>query len=178
MYRITGCQTEYKIVVYHFPENNEHGWGGTGNCEIGYSYKNLDLNSQKEWQQYKIPHVSGYIEEMAHSFVHAAKIQFGWEMVGWSIGIQATKKVAPNPIFLRNLKDTRNNQRATFYKYIKGGYIFPKDLPANLCDRIYAYILWQCEKNTEEISGRTSSRKSKKNMHTFAMPPNSEMPIK
>lgn len=146
LYRIVGMHTEYKIAVFHFPENNEHGWGGTGNCEIEYSDKNLDLSSQKEWQQYKVPHVSGYIEEMAHSFVHATKIQFGWEMVGWSIGIQATKKVAKNPIFLRNLQDTRKTQKITFDRYKKGGYIFPEEIPANKCDRIHAYILWICEK--------------------------------
>lgn len=145
LYRITGRHTEYKIAVFHFPENNKHGWGGTHNCEIGYSYKSLDLDSQKEWQRYKIPHVSGYIEEMAHSFVHASKIQFGWEMVGWSIGIQATRKVASNPIFLQNLKNTRNKQEETFYKYKKDGYVFPKEIPANVCDRIYAYILWKSE---------------------------------
>ncbi len=146
LYRIVGRHTEYKIVVYHFPENNKYGWGGTSNCEIGYSYKNLDLASQKEWRQYKVPHVSGHIEEMAHSFVHATKTQFGWEMVGWSIGIQATKKVASNPIFLRNLKDTRKNQRITFNRYKKGGYLFPEDVPANKCDRIHAYLLWNCER--------------------------------
>ena len=146
LYKIVGMHTEYIVAVYHFPENNKHGWGGTGNCEIEYSYKNLDLASQKEWQQYKIPHVSGYIEEMAHSFVHAAKIQFGWEMVGWSVGIQATKKVAKNPIFLRNLKNTRKTQKVTFDRYKKGGYVFPEDIPANKCDRIHAYILWVCEK--------------------------------
>jgi hypothetical protein len=146
LYRIVGRHTEYKMAVFHFPENNEHGWGGTGNCEIEYSSKNLDLASQKEWQQYNVPHVSGYIEEMAHSFVHATKIQFGWEMVGWSIGIQATKKVANNPNFLRLLKDTRKNQRLTFSRYKKNGHIFPKDVPANKCDRIHAYILGRCER--------------------------------
>jgi len=146
LHRIVGRHTEYKIVVYHFPENNKDGWGGTGNCEIGYDYRKLDLASQKEWQKYKVPHVSGYIEEMAHSFVHATKTQFGWEMVGWSIGIQATKKVAKNPIFLKSLQNTRENQKTTFNNYKKGGYIFPKDLPENQCDRIYGYLLWRCER--------------------------------
>ena len=145
LYRIVGRHTEYKIAVYHFPEGNEHGWGGTDNCEIGYSYKSLDLGSQKEWQKYKKPHVSGYIEEMAHSFVHASKIQFGWEMVGWSIGIQATRKVANNPIFLKSIKTTRKTQKETLYQYKKDGCVFPKDLPYNVCDRIYAYILFQSE---------------------------------
>ncbi|MHC4738963.1 MAG: hypothetical protein ACYS9Y_08685, partial [Planctomycetota bacterium] len=82
---IAGIHTKYKIVVYHFPEKDPNGWGGTSNCTIWYSEKNLDLNSDMEWKQYGVPHVCGYIEEMAHNFVEATKAQFGWEMIGCSI---------------------------------------------------------------------------------------------
>lgn len=146
LYAIVGRHTEYIVAVYHFPKGDEHGWGGTGNCEIGYSYENLDLASQKEWQQYQIPHVSGYIEEMAHSFVHATRAQFGWEMVGWSIGIHASKQVANNPIFLKHLRDTRKTQTMTYMAYKKAGFVLPEDIPANSCDRIHAYLLWKCER--------------------------------
>lgn len=146
LYRIVGRHTEYKIVVYHFPQGNKHGWGGTSNCEIGYSYKALDLDSQKEWRKHKVPHVSGYIEEMAHSFVHAAKVQFGWEMVGWSIGVQVTRKVASNPLFLRQVRGTRKLQKKTYDRYVKNGYMLPEDVPANKCDRIHAYLLGRCER--------------------------------
>ena len=146
LYRLVGMHPEYKLVVYHFPENNEHGWGGTSNCTIWYSYKNLDLESQKEWTQYKVPHLSGYIEEMAHNFDGNAGAQFGWEMIGWNLGVKVTKKVARNPIFTRQIKQTRTVQKETFQRYRKAGCIFPQDLPGNLSDRIHAYVLWMCER--------------------------------
>ena len=64
--------------------------------------------------QHRVPHVSGYIEEIAHNFVSATKAQFGWEMIGWSVGIEASQKVAPNPIFAASLRATREEQRKTF----------------------------------------------------------------
>ena len=146
LYRIVGIHPEYKLVIYHFPEGNEHGWGGTSNCTIWYSYKNLELESQKEWTQYKVPHLSGYIEEMAHNFDGAAGAQFGWEMVGWNLGMKVTRKVAGNPILTRQLKETRAVQRETFQRYRKAGYVFPEDLPDNLSDRIHGHILWMCER--------------------------------
>ena len=145
LYRIVGVYPEYKLVVYHFPEKNEYAWGGTSECSIWYSYKNLDLESQEEWKQYQIPHLSGYIEEMAHNFCSAAGAQFGWETIGWNLGIKATKKVAGDPILTRQINQTRAEQKETFQRYIKSGYTFPKDLPGNLCDRIHAHLLWVCE---------------------------------
>jgi len=145
LYRIVGRHTEYKIVVYHFPEDNPNFSGGTSNCTIRYGYRNLDLGSDNEWKQYHVPHVSGYIEEMAHNFVHTTHIQFGWEMIGWSIGIKTANKVAGNPLLRKNLLETRQTQKETFKRYQLAGYVFPDDIPANLCDRIHAYLLWQCE---------------------------------
>ncbi len=146
LYRSVGLHPEYKLVTYHFPENNEHGWGGTSNCTIWYSYKNLEFESQKEWTQYKVPHLSGYIEEMAHNFDGHAGAQFGWEMIGWNLGVKVTKKVAGNPIFANQVKQTRALQRETFQRYRKAGCVFPPDLPGNLSDRIHAHILWICKK--------------------------------
>ena len=146
LYRLAGIHPEYKIVVYHFPEGNEHGWGGTSNCAIWYSYKNLDLNSQEEWTRHKVPHVSGYIEEMAHNFGGRAGAQFGWEMIGWNLGVKVTKLVANNPVFTEHVQRTRAVQRETFNRYEKAGFVFPQDLPANLCDRVHAHILWMCER--------------------------------
>ena len=146
LYRLVGIHPEYKLVIYHFPEGNEHGWGGTSNCTIWYSYKNLELESQKEWVKYKVPHLCGYIEEMAHNFDGTAGAQFGWEMIGWNLGIKVTRKVAGNPILTRQLKATRAVQRETFQRYQKAGYVFPEDLPGNLSDRIHAHVLWMCER--------------------------------
>ncbi len=146
LYSIVGIHTKYKMVVYHFPENNKNAFGGTSNSTIWYGYKNLDLDSQKKWTQYKVPHVSGYIEEMAHNFVHSSKTHFGWEMVGWSIGAKVTMKIARNPIFIKHINDTRKKQAETFKLYRQLGYVFPEDIAPNLCDRIHAHLLWVCER--------------------------------
>ena len=143
LYQITGTHTDYKVVVYAFPKGNPNGWGGTSECSIEYDDTNLDFSQQPEWTQYKVPHVSGYIEEMAHNFVGATKAQFGWEMIGWSIGMQVSQKVAGNPYLSESLRSTRDEQHKTYNRYIENGLIFPEDLPANQCDRIHAWILYQ-----------------------------------
>lgn len=142
-YRIVGTHTNYKMVVYAFPKGNPNGWGGTSECSIEYDDTGLDLASQQEWIQFKIPHVSGYIEEMAHNFVSATQAQFGWEMVGWSLGAEVTTKVAGNPIWAASLKSTRTGQEQTFAQYVRDGFVFPRNLPANQCDRLHAWIIYQ-----------------------------------
>jgi hypothetical protein len=146
LYRIVGVDTEYKIVVYHFPPGSPHAFGGTSNCTIWYDYKNLDLAPDEEWKRYHVPHVSGYIEEMAHNFVSTSHAQFGWEMIGWTISSKVSEKIAGNPIYRRSIQETRKGQAETFHRYVKANYVFPNDLPANLCDRVHAYLLWQCER--------------------------------
>lgn len=145
LHKIVGLHTEYKIVVYHFPQGHPDARGGTSNCTIWYSEKNLDFQSDAEWKQYGVPHLCGYIEEMAHNFVSASKAQFGWEMIGWSIGTKVTAKVADNPIQRRRVQETRNEQLRTFNRYVQSGYRFPPDIQPNLCDRIHAHILFLCE---------------------------------
>ena len=49
---------------------------------------------------------------------------------------------------LHNVKNSRNPRKVqidTFKRYKANGFVFPDDIPANLCDRIHAYILWRCE---------------------------------
>jgi hypothetical protein len=146
LYQMVGIHTKYKIVVYSLPKDNPHCIGGTSECTIWYSYENLDVESQEEWKQYHVPHVSGYIEEMAHNFVSASLAQFGWEMTGWSISQIVSEKVAGNPIHRSSLARTRAVQAETFARYKQLNNTFPKDIPANLCDRIHAHLLYQCER--------------------------------
>ena len=145
MMRTVGQPTEYKIVVYHFPEGHPDAFGGTSNCTLWYGYKNLDLQSQEEWIQYGVPHVSGYIEEMGHNFVASTHAQFGWESMGWSLGVRATSEVSPNPEFARQLQETRTSQLKTLERYRAAGNVFPADIAPNLVDRIHAYLLYDCE---------------------------------
>jgi hypothetical protein len=142
LYDIVGVHTEYIIVVYHFPKGHADAFGGTSNCTIWYDDTNLKLNQHEEWTKHKVPHVSGYIEEMGHNFGYT---QFGWEIVGWSIGMKATQKVADNPVFRRSLDGTRRRQEETFAQYRALDNTFPKDIEPNKVDRIHGYLLWQCE---------------------------------
>ena len=145
LYKIVGVHTEYKIVVYHFPENSSYARGGTSGCVIRYGHASLAVGQQEEWTQHRVPHVSGYIEEMAHNFVDATKANFGWEMTGWSIGAKVSALVAPNPIHTAHLQRTRKLQAETFRRYKSLGQTFPPDIEPNLADRIHAHLLWQCE---------------------------------
>jgi len=143
---ITGVDTEFIIVIYNFPKGHPDAWGGTSNCAIWYDDSNLHLDRQEEWNNYGVPHVSGYIEEMAHNFVSATKAQFGWEEVGWSLGARVSARVAGNPYLAQSLAQTRREQENTFRRYIALGFTFPPEIPPNLVDRIHAYLLRQCEK--------------------------------
>jgi hypothetical protein len=145
LYGIVGVHTEYIIVVYNFPRGHKDAFGGTSNCTLWYDDDNLDLARHEEWTQYGIPHVAGYIEEMAHNFVAATRAQFGWEMIGWTIGTAATEAVAGTPILTRAVQSTREGQANTFQRYLALGYTFPFDIEPNQVDRIHAYILWQGE---------------------------------
>jgi hypothetical protein len=143
---IVGVDTEFIIVVYNFPKGNQEAFGGTSNCVIYYDEENLELEDFPEWTQYHVPHVSGYIEEMAHNFVAATHSQFGWEMVGWSIGVKASQAVASNPVFLESLTGTYQGQADTYQRYVASGFVLPTDVPPNQVDRIHAYILSECER--------------------------------
>ncbi len=146
LHRIVGVDTEYKIVVYHFPPGNQHARGTTGQCALWYGYANLELENQPEWTQHHVPHLCGYIEEMAHNFVDATKANFGWEMLGWSIGTKVSLEVGDNPVLRAELAKTRQAQAETFERYKAAGFVFPADIAPNLVDRIHAHILWQCER--------------------------------
>jgi hypothetical protein len=144
--KIVGVDTEYIIVVYTFPKGHKDAFGGTSNCTLWYDDSNLQLNNFEEWKRYRVPHVSGYIEEIAHNFVSGTKAQFGWEMVGWSIGIKVSNEVAGNPYFAEQVLQTRREQQKTFERYLTHGFTFPSDIESNLVDRIHAELLWQSEK--------------------------------
>jgi hypothetical protein len=141
LYAIVGRHTKYKIVVVHLPA----GWGGTSECVIEYDHSNLGLDKFEEWTKHKVPHVSGYIEEMAHNFVSATGAQFGWEMVGWSLGVNVCRKVADNPVVQKQVAETRKTQSQTYARFRALNCTFPADLEANVCDRIHAHLLWLCE---------------------------------
>jgi len=145
LYKIVGVHTKYKILVYAFPKSFPGKHGGTSGCIINYTDENLDLNNQSEWKQYHVPHVSGYIEEMAHNFVAASKARFTSEMVGWSISVGVSMTVARNPIHDQSVAQTRRGQEETYRRYLALGQTIPADLAWNQADRVHAYLLYKCE---------------------------------
>ncbi len=145
LHKLVGVHTKYKILVYAYPKGTPGVRGGTSGCVIKYTDENLDLASQSEWKQYRVPHVSGYIEEMAHNFVHATGAEFGWEMLGWTLSAKVSQKVAPNPIHQREVADTQRNQDLTYQRYMAAGRTFPADLHGDQADRLHAFLLRKCE---------------------------------
>jgi len=67
-------------------------------------------------------------------------------MIGWSIGAKVSQKVADNPILRKQIRETRAGQQRSYSRYVQNGLVLPADIPANQCDRIHAWILWQCER--------------------------------
>ena len=147
LYKIVGVHTKYKILIYAWPKGTPGVRGGTSGCVIKYTDENLYLVNQSEWTKYRVPHVSGYIEEMAHNFVHATGAEFGWEMLGWSISAEVCQKVAPNPIYVQSLADTQRSQDETWQAYMKNGQNFPSRLPGDQADRIHACLLRKAEQD-------------------------------
>jgi len=166
LYDIVGVHTRYIIVVYNFPKGHTDAFGGTSNCTIWYDDMNLRLDQHEEWTRHGVPHVSGYIEEMAHNFNYT---QFGWEMVGWSIGIKASQKVAGNPVFMRQLENTRRKQAETFARYRALGNTFPSDIESNQVDRIHAQLLWQCEQEYGPTFWQDFFREAKRERTQFRL---------
>ena len=147
LYKIVGVHTKYKILIYAWPKGTPGVRGGTAGCVIKYTDENLYLVNQSEWTKYHVPHVSGYVEEMAHNFVHATGAEFGWEMLGWSISAKVCQKIAPNPIYQQSLSETQRGQDETWQAYMKNGQTFPGNLPGDQADRIHAYLLRKAEQD-------------------------------
>jgi hypothetical protein len=150
LHKIAGVDTPHKIVIQSLSPNHPYTFGGTTTDYnvIKYSYTSLELAGQVEWVKYGVPHVSGYLEEMAHNFTHAAHSHFGSEAVGWSLGVKVTNLVAPNPHQAQLVATFRREDAEFLKKYIANGYRFPLTLThQNLQqeDRIHHHLLWECE---------------------------------
>lgn len=150
LHKITGIDTPHKIVIQSLAPNHPYTFGGTTTDYnvIKYGYTSLELARQEEWVKYRMPHVSGYLEEMAHNFAHAAHSHFGSEAVGWSLGVKVTDLVAPNPHHTQSVADLRRQDADFLKKYVANGYRFPLTLThGNLQqeDRMHHHLLWECE---------------------------------
>jgi hypothetical protein len=82
---------------------------------------------------------------MAHNFRDSARIEFGWEGTGWLLGAEVTAAVAGNPVHTREVRDALSTQLDTYQRYRNSGNKLPRDIPANVADRIHIYLLCRCE---------------------------------
>ncbi len=170
LYAIVGVHTKYKILIYAWPKGTPGVRGGTSGCVIKYSDENLYLMNQSEWTKHRVPHVSGYIEEMAHNFVHATGAEFGWEMIGWSISTKVCQKVAPNPIYQQSLAETERGQDETWQAYMNNGQTFPANLSGDQADRIHAYLLRKAEQDYGPNFWRDFFTEVRRQQPAFAAP--------
>jgi len=141
-----GAEPSFRISVEHYPNGHPRNRGGTSDCVILYGFKNIgwmDDNARK------IPHVSGYIEEMAHNFDGACGVM-GWlyEAFGNYTANAITLKVAPYPEIEKYLQSGRyglQRDAETFDYYMTHGFKLPPDVPQNLFDRIYRHVFRMLE---------------------------------
>lgn len=169
LYKLVGVHTRFKMLIYAYPKGHDKVFGGTGtdSTQIYYDDQNLDLEKQEEWTRYHVPHVRGYIEEMAHNFVAASKARFTSEMVGWSISVGVSKTVASNPIHDQSVAQTRKNQEETYRRYLALGQTIPADLPWNQADRVYAWLLYKCEQQYGPAFWRDFFKEVRKERQAF-----------
>jgi hypothetical protein len=141
-----GAEPSFRISVEHYPNGHPRNKGGTSDCVIFYGFENIgrmDDNARK------IPHVSGYIEEMAHNFDGACGVM-GWlyEAFGNYTANAITLKVAPYPEIEKYLQSGRyglQRDAETFDYYMTHGFKLPPDVPQNLFDRIYRHVFRMLE---------------------------------
>jgi len=76
----------YKFSIEHYPPGSEYAWGGTdARGTLFYSYTNLE-DDTPEWNNWGVPHMMGYYEEMTHCFIHIFMGTGFYEALGMMIG--------------------------------------------------------------------------------------------
>jgi len=136
-----GHDMPVKFSVEHYPPGSPYAWGGTdARGTIQYSYSNLE-DDTPEWNQYGIPHVAGYYEEMAHSFVYDLGLKRGYyETLGMMIGGETALRAAWNPHTQQVTDDGYQAFAASTDYYLEHDACEP-DISENIClTRILAHI--------------------------------------
>ena len=140
----------YKFSVEHYPSGSPYFWGGTdARGTIRYGYSNLE-DDTPEWNNYRVPHMIGYYEEMAHSFAYDFGIvDDGWgggfsvgfyETLGLMIGAEVTLRAAYNPYTETLISNNYQlfNETATHYLLHNEG---PPGVPSNIWPtRVFSHI--------------------------------------
>jgi hypothetical protein len=94
-----------KFSIEQYPQGSPYIWGGTDAAgTIRYSCDNL-IDNTPEWNLYKVPHVVGYYEEMAHCFIHDLGAPGFYEALGLMIGWETALHAASNPYIQQQVDD-------------------------------------------------------------------------
>lgn len=126
-----------KFSIKHYPEGSPYFWGGTdGQGTIRYGYSVL-VDDTPEWNQYGVPHVIGYYEEMAHCFVRdlgiRGEVSVGYyETLGLMIGQETTLRAAWNPYIQQQVDDGYQAFATSASYYLEHDTCEPH-IPENIC---------------------------------------------
>ena len=92
-----GHDLSTRFSVEHYPPGSPYSWGGTdARGTIRYGYANL-VDDSPEWNNYGVPHMVGYYEEMAHCFICDTGADTFYEALGMIIGEETALRAAWNP---------------------------------------------------------------------------------
>mgnify|MGYP003693864821 CR=1 FL=1 len=91
LYAIVGVHTKYKD---HRLPPSARIQRDQREIACRYDYSTSTSSKSERWKKHRCAHVSGYIEEMANCRHDARPVRL--EMIGWSLGVKATKRIARN----------------------------------------------------------------------------------
>ncbi len=135
-----GHDLSVRFSIEHYPPGSPYYWGGTdAQGTIRYDYSNLE-DDTPEWNNYGVPHVIGYYEEMAHCFIRdCGSINF-YEALGMMIGDEVTLRIAWNP-HVQGLSETNYQIFSETTQYYLEHNQGPLGVPNNIWPtRVLAHI--------------------------------------
>jgi len=138
-----GHDMSFKFSVEQYPFSSPYFLGGTdGVGTIRYGYSTLTPEDvSTEWKIYKIPHVIGYYEEMAHCFLRQFEKTLFYEAIGSMIGSETSMRASWNPYYAQEFyKDGLIRNSVTTRYYLKYNTGEPGVSAEIYLTRILAYI--------------------------------------
>lgn len=138
-----GMEPDYRISVEHYPRGHRRNFGGTSGGTLFYGFENIGRWEDKPG---RVPHVIGYVEEMAHTFDSACGMG-AWlkEAFGNYSSQMITPRIAPCRGINGFVEDVARTDAETFDYYMKHNFRLPPNVTPNLFDRIYRHLFRMLE---------------------------------
>ena len=140
-----GHDMPVKFSIEHYPPGSPYLWGGTdARGTIRYGYASLE-DDTTEWNEYGVPHMIGYYEEMAHCFAYDLGIRGEtsvgyYETLGMMIGQETTLRAAWNSYTQQSVDDGFQTYATSTDYYLEHDTCEP-GITENIClTRILAHI--------------------------------------